>query len=447
MTSSNVAQGFHVLAKPSGAACNLDCKYCFFLSKEILYPESTFRMTDEVLELYVRQLIEAHPGPEVNISWQGGEPTLMGLEFFKRSVQYAKNYGKAGQRITYSMQTNGTLINDEWCEFFKENNFLIGLSIDGPREFHDAYRVSSDGSGSFNRVMRGWESLHRNEVDFNILCTINSANADNPLDVYHFLRDEIGAQFIQFIPVVERVTEEALTLANPGWSGQVGGNRIFYAQRGNKVTRRSVSPEQLGRFYIDIFEEWVRRDVGKIYVQMFDTTLASWMGVQSVCVFAPTCGMGPVLEHNGDLYSCDHFVETPYLLGNIRETHISEMINSKQQRKFGNDKKDTLPCFCSQCDVKFACNGGCPKDRFITTPDGEAGLNYLCAGYKAFFKHTEQAMRKMANLLRGGHPPAEIMSWYSGEDMRMQSAFEKAGRNDLCPCGSGKKFKRCHGRI
>ena len=424
MTSSEAPQDFHVLAKPTGAVCNLDCKYCFFLSKEMLYPGSRFRMADDLLDLYIRQLLDANTAPEVNVAWQGGEPTLMGLEFFTRSIEYAEKHKKPGQRVSHTLQTNGTLLNDEWCAFLKAHNFLVGLSVDGPREMHDAYRVDKAGAGSFNRVMRGWGALRRHEVDFNILCTIHAANADHPLEVYRFFRDELHAQFIQFIPIVERATEATLPI----------------------VTERSVNPEQYGRFLIEIFEEWVRRDVGKIHVQMFDVALGSWVGVHSLCVFTPTCGNALALEHNGDLYSCDHFVEPAYLLGNIRETPMGEMVSSSRQRKFGNDKQETLPRTCKQCEVKFACTGGCPKDRFITTPDGEPGLNYFCAGYKAFFKHIEQPMTMMANLLRRDRAPAEIMHWYAGEDAKRKTAFQKAGRNDPCPCGSGIKFKRCHGR-
>jgi len=406
----NAPPAFHLLAKPTGAVCNLDCKYCFFLSKEMLYPGSRFRMADELLETYIRQLLESHQVPEVNIAWQGGEPTLMGLDFFKRSVEYADKYRKPDQQILYTIQTNGTKIDDEWCAFFKEHNFLVGISIDGPRELHNAYRVDKGGQGSFDQVMRGLEHLKKHQVDFNILCTIHAANQDYPLDVYHFFRDELGAQYIQFIPIVERATPETLPVANMGWSERSGGKRPLYTQNGNLVTDRSVNAEQYGHFLNAIFDEWVRRDVGKVFVQMFDVALGSWVGQHSLCVFSPTCGNALALEHNGDLYSCDHFVEPDYLLGNIRETHMIELIASDRQRQFGKHKLESLPRYCRECEVRFACHGGCPRERFIDTPDGEPGLNYLCAGYKLFFNHIDRSMRTMADLLRQGRYADEIMN-------------------------------------
>ena len=411
----NAPQAFHLLSKPTGATCNLDCKYCFFLSKEMLYPGSRFRMADELLEIYIKQMIESQRVEEVTIAWQGGEPTLMGLDFFKRSVEYAEKYKKPNQTILHTMQTNGTKIDDDWAAFFKKNNFLIGLSVDGPREIHDTYRVNKGGKGTFDQVMRGWETLRKYNVDFNILCTLNAANSDHPLDVYHFFRDELQAEFIQFIPIIERATLETLPIANQGWSERPGGDRPLYTQAGDLVTERSVTPEQYGHFLNAIFDEWVRRDVGKVFVQMFDVALSNWMGIHSLCVFSPTCGNALALEHNGDLYSCDHFVEPAFLLGNIQETHMIELVASDQQRKFGKDKLDTLPRYCRECEVRFACHGGCPKDRFIYTPDGEAGLNYLCAGYKLFFHHIDPYMRTMSDLLRGGRYADEIMGTFAGE--------------------------------
>jgi uncharacterized protein len=442
----NAPPAFHLLAKPTGAVCNLDCKYCFFLSKEMLYPGSRFRMADELLESYIRQLIESHArAPEVTIAWQGGEPTLMGLDFFRRAVALAEQYRRPGQRLLHTIQTNGTRIDDEWAAFLKTHDFLVGLSVDGPRPLHDAYRVNKGGAGSFDQVMAGWETLQRHEVDVNILCTVHAANQDQPLEVYRFFRDELGAAHIQFIPIVERATETLLTLADQGWSERDGGERPLYIQDGNLVTRRSVGAEQYGRFLTAIFEEWVRRDVGQVFVQIFDVTLGSFVGQHNLCIFSPTCGNALALEHNGDLYSCDHYVEPDYLLGNIEETHMIELVASDKQRQFGQDKLESLPRYCLECDVRFACHGGCPRNRFIETPDGEPGLNYLCAGYQIFFRHVRRPMGIMANLLRQGRYAEEIMKLYADEESPPEPEFAGVGRNTLCPCGSGKKYKLCHG--
>lgn len=407
----NAPPAFHLLAKPTGAICNLDCQYCFFLSKEQLYPGSKFRMADDLLETYIQQLLEAHQTPEVTIAWQGGEPTLMGLEFFQRSIELVDKHKKPGQQVSHTLQTNGTRLDDDWGQFFKQHHFLIGLSVDGPQPLHDTYRVDKRGRGSFEQVMQGWKTLKKHEVDFNILCTVNAANGDHPLEVYRFFRDELGAEFIQFIPIIERVNEDGSTLI----------------QSGNQVTDRSVKPEQFGGFLNSVFDEWVRRDVGKVFIQHFDAALANWVGVQpGVCIFSKTCGNALALEHNGDLYSCDHFVEPDYKLGNIQETHMIEMIASEQQRQFGQAKFDTLPQYCRTCEVRFACNGGCPKNRFIETPDGEPGLNYLCAGYKAFFTHIDKPMRMMAQLLRQGR--------YADEVMQLLATQERQARK---PAGFG----------
>ncbi len=406
---------FHLLAKPAGAACNLDCRYCFFLSKESLYPGQRTRMNLGTLDSYLRQLLEAQASPEVTVAWQGGEPTLMGLDFFRTAVERANRYRKPGQTVLHTIQTNGVLLDDEWGAFFKENGFLVGLSVDGPREMHDAYRVDRGGAGSFDRVMRGFDVLRRHGVDVNILCTIHAANAGRPLEVYRFFRDDLGIQFLQFIPIVERSTAELLPLANRGWGEREEGPRPLYTQRGDLVTERSVGAEAFGRFLIAIFDEWVRRDVGKVFVQTFDVALGSWLGQHNLCIFAPTCGDALALEHNGDLYSCDHFVEPAYRLGNIRETPLLELVSSERQRKFGRDKRDLLPKYCRECQVLFACHGECPRNRFLHAPDGEPGLNYLCAGYKLFFEHIDGPMRTMANLLREGRYADEIMQMSGAE--------------------------------
>ena len=416
------------MAKPTGSACNLHCDYCFFLKKEKLYPGSSFRMSDEVHESYIRQLLEAHQVPQVTIAWQGGEPTLMGLDFFRRSVELQKKYAKPGTRIENTFQTNGILLNDEWCQFFHENNFLIGLSLDGPKELHDAYRKDKGGHGTFERVVAAARLLQKHKVEFNILCTVNRKNAEHPLDVYRFFRDELGAHYIQFIPIVERDNETGY-------------------QEGNKVTDRSVQPEQFGRFLIQIFDEWVKKDVGDTFVLNFDGALAGWLGMAgTVCIFGPTCGLGMALEHNGDLYSCDHFVEPDYYLGNILKTPMIDLVGSEKQRRFGQDKKDSLPRYCRECEVLHICNGECPKNRFLETADGEPGLNYLCAGYRAFFKHADKPMRIMADLLRRNRPASEVVAVLAREEMDLKAKLAKSGRNDPCPCGSGKKVKNCHGK-
>lgn len=395
---SDVPPAFHVMAKPTGSACNLACDYCFFLKKEALYPGSRFRMPDEVHEAYIRQLLEAHQVPQVTIAWQGGEPTLMGLDFFRRSVELQKKYRKPGTRIENTFQTNGILLDDDWCRFFHDNAFLVGLSLDGPQELHDVHRKDRGGRGTFDRVLAAARRLQAHGVEFNILCTVNADNSRHPLDVYRFFRDELGARYIQFIPIVER------------------DNDTGY-QEGRKVSDRSVGPEEFGRFLIAIFDEWVRKDVGETFVLNFDGALAGWLDMAgTVCIFGPTCGLGLALEHNGDLYSCDHFVEPKFLLGNILETPLIDLVASEKQTKFGRDKKETLPRYCRECEFLRVCHGECPKNRFVEAPGGEPGLNYLCAGYKAFFAHADKAMRIMADLLRQDRPASEVMAILCQQD-------------------------------
>ncbi len=419
---------FHVMTKPRGAICNLDCKYCYFLSKEMMYPGSRFRMADELLESYTRQYIEAQRVPEVTFAWQGGEPTLMGLEFFERAVELQQKYKRPGMRIHNAFQTNGVLLDDAWCAFFHEHNFLIGLSVDGPEHIHDAYRVDKGGKPTFAKVMDGLALLKQHKVEFNILTTVHAANAEHGVEVYRALRDQIGTQFMQFIPIVER------------------DNDTGY-QEGEDVTNRSITAAQYGRFLSDIFDEWVRNDVGRVFVQIFDVALAAWVGERpGLCVFEETCGMALALEHNGDLFSCDHYVEPAYKLGNIMEIPLVDMVSSDRQRQFGLDKRDTLPQYCRECEVRFVCNGGCPKDRILSTPNGEPGLNYLCAGFRSFFNHIDKPMRIMANELRHRRPPANVSRILAQEEAAMKEQFSNVGRNDPCPCGSGRKFKACHGR-
>ena len=423
----------HVLAKPSGATCNLACSYCFFLDKELLYPNSKFRMSEETLEAYIRQLIETHRSNQVTVAWQGGEPTLMGVDFYRKAIEFQEKYRKPGMTFENTMQTNGTLLNDEWCQFFKENDFLIGLSLDGPRHLHDAHRVDKGGAPTFDKVMRGLRLLQKHGVEYNILVTVNRLTADHPKEVYRFLRDEAKTEWIQFIPVIERMNPDGFNLV----------------QVGDQVSPRSVRPEQFGRFLIQVFDEWVQNDVGKIYVQTFEAALRNWMRMPTsgMCVFEKTCGYGLALEHNGDLYSCDHFVEPEYLIGNIKEEHMLQMVGSDEQTEFGQDKYDSLPKYCLECPVLFACNGECPKNRFVSTPDGEPGLNYLCAGYKAFFQRVDEPMKIMAMLLNSGRPASDVMGILAkGKEVLVQPN-QNPKPEQVCPCGSDLKFKDCHGWV
>ncbi len=394
--SSALTQGYHIMLKPRGPICDLDCSYCYYLSKERLYPGSDFRMSEEVLEAVTRQYLTTQPVPEVVFGWQGGEPTLMGIEFFNRALQLQRKHAPAGTRVLNTIQTNGMHLNDEWCRFFKRNNFLVGISIDGPAQMHDAYRKDKGGHASHERVMAGLRQLQRHEVEYNVLTTVHAANVMRPLELYRFVRDEIGAQFVQFIPIVERDNDTGF-------------------QEGDRATERSVTGNLYGQFLIAVFDEWVHRDVGKVFVQMFDVALAAWVGQRSgLCVYAETCGLALALEHNGDLYSCDHYVQPSHLLGNVLEQPLIELVASPTQDQFGTAKRADLPRYCGACEVRFACNGGCPKNRFISTPDDEPGLNYLCAGYKAFFNHIGPAMRYMTAELRAERPPASIMEEFAG---------------------------------
>ncbi len=429
------------MAKPSGAVCNMDCTYCFYLEKEKLYPRAgkKWRMDDAALELYVSQYIEAQDVPQVNFAWQGGEPTLMGVGFYRRAVQLQNRYAN-GKTITNAFQTNGMLLDDEWGEFLAENHFLVGISIDGPRALHDRYRVDRGGKPTFDRVMAGLDILKQHEVEFNTLTALNSNNADHPLEVYRFLKGA-GSRFMQFIPIVERIApdvpEDQLKLIGPKYVGDAS------------VTEWSVGPTQYGDFLCAVFDTWVRHDVGRYFVQMFDVTLASWMGQPpGLCVFAATCGDALAIERNGDLYSCDHFVYPEYRLGNVREVSIREMATSAPQVEFGLAKRDLLPDYCRKCEFRRACHGGCPKYRFTTTPDGEEGLNYLCPGYKKFFRHATPYMQVMATELWNGRPAANVMAMAGSPGSEATMRRERhPGRNDPCTCGSGRKYKRCCGRF
>jgi len=391
------------MAKPTGPICNLNCKYCFYLEKESLYPATAnWSMPPDVLESYIRQQIETQPSDTISFAWQGGEPTLLGVDFFRNAVALQAKHANS-KKIQNALQTNGVLLDDSWGRFLAENRFLVGISIDGPKRFHDTYRVDKGGLPTFRRVIRGLEVLKRHGVEFNILTVVNRKNSQYPLEVYRFLKRH-GSGYIQFIPIVERIAGTA----------RAGGlTTIDRAQNGPAaVSDRSVEPEAFGRFLCAVFDEWVRNDVGAQFVQLFDVALEMWVGMDSsLCIFRRTCGSAMALEHNGDLYSCDHFVDPQNRLGNIMESPLGSLATSAQQRAFGSAKNDSLPQYCRDCEVRFACNGECPKNRFVMTPSGEPGLNYLCAGYKMFFKHIDPYMRFMANELGNRRPPANVMSW------------------------------------
>jgi uncharacterized protein len=406
---------FHVMTKPIGPICNLDCTYCFYLEKEKLYPdERRWRMSDEVLEAYIAQYIASQDVPEVSFAWQGGEPTLLGVGFFRKVVELQRRYAD-GKTITNALQTNGTLLDDEWAEFFAENRFLIGLSIDGPRELHDAYRVDKRQQPTFDLVVRGLELLKKHKAEFNTLTVVNRKNSRKPLDVYRFLK-AIGSGFMQFIPLVERNPQTRLKVLGLDLAEPTDPTDDSDDER-PPVTGWSVEAKQYGRFLCEIFDEWVRNDVGRFFVQIFDVALGNFAGFgSSLCVFAEKCGRAMALEHNGDLYSCDHYVYPQFKLGNILNQSLGAMVDGPQQRKFGEDKLTTLPRYCRECDVRFACNGECPKHRFMKTPDGEEGLNYLCPAYKKFFHHIEEPMRVMSDLVKSGRPAALVMQYMRQKD-------------------------------
>ena len=431
---------FHVMVKPCGASCNLRCTYCFYTEKETLYGgKRQYRMPPEVLESFIRQYIECQDAPEVQFAWQGGEPTLLGTDYFKSVVALQQKYAN-GKIVSNSLQTNGTRLTDAWCRLFIAHNFLIGLSIDGPRALHDKYRVKANGQPTFDGVMSGLELLRKHSVPFNTLTVVNDYNARRPLDVYRFLK-QVGDGHMQFIPAVERLPDDTaknlgLDLAVPPTLGETSENIM--------LAPWSVSPESLARFYISIFDEWVCNDVGRVFVQFFDVALGNWLGAGfGLCQFSPKCGAAAALEHNGDLYSCDHYVYPAYKLGNIMETPLQELMASAAQQRFGNAKLDSLPMYCETCEVRPACHGDCPKHRFARTPDNEPGLSYLCQAYKKIFNHVAPYLNMMADLIKSNRPAPEIMTM-----LQQQATVPKSkapGRNTPCICGSGKKYKRCCG--
>ncbi len=404
---------FTVMAKPSGPACNLHCTYCFYTEKENLFPDKrNYRMSDELLELFIRQKVEAHKSSQVHFAWQGGEPTLLGVPYFERVVELQKKHAH-GKSITNSFQTNGVLIDEAWCKFFAQNQFLIGISLDGPRHIHDKHRMYSNGRSGFDQVIHAIQLLKKYRIEFNTLTVVHHDNSGSALEVYDFLK-EAGSGYMQFIPIVERMAKgkgrDCLALISPD------------SEEEASVTDWSVDPMQYGQFLSDIFDEWVRNDVGKVFVQHFDVALEMWLGLPaSICVFGRTCGQATVIEHNGDVYSCDHYVYPENKLGNLLHTPLVKMLVSDQQRKFGNDKRDLLPASCRSCEVRFACNGECPKHRFVKTEGEPYRQNYLCAGYRYFFNHIDPCMRFMADEYGNGRAPANVMNWMKHRDAQVKN--------------------------
>ena len=389
------ARPLYVMAKPAGAMCNMACTYCYYLEKKELYADDPkMVMSDSMLELYTKRYLEAQTMGIVNFTWHGGEALMRPLSFYKRAMELQQKYA-GGREIMNCLQTNGTLLDDEWCRFLRDNNWLVGVSIDGPQEFHDEYRRNRGGRPSFLNVMKGIRLLQKHGVEWNAMAVINDYNADYPLEFYNFFKD-LGCHYIQFTPIVERLKQ---------------GNRLASVREGGDLAPFSVTPEQWGNFLCTLFDEWIKEDVGKYYIQLFDATLANWAGVEpGVCTMAPQCGHAGVMEYNGDVYSCDHFVFPEYKLGNIRDTSFIEMMGSDRQLRFGASKRDSLPGQCRRCRWLFACNGECPKNRFATTADGEPGLNYLCEGYRKFFAHAAPYMDYMKAELDAKRPPANVMN-------------------------------------
>lgn len=412
---------FQIMVKTVGAICNLDCHYCYYLKKEELYPKgSNFSLSDETLERYILQHIQATPKEIVSFSWHGGEPTLLGVEFFRKAVELQKKHLPAGKKIINGIQTNGTTLDQEWCDFFAQETFYIGLSLDGPQDLHDHYRVTKGQKPTHKQVVQAFQMLRRHKVHVDLLCVVHDINVKHPIAVYRYLK-EIGGQYLQFLPLVEK----------PEKPGDPAGSR-------------SVPAAAYGEFLSAIFDEWVRHDIGKVFIQLFDESVRPFLGMEhALCIYRETCGDVPVIEHNGDFYSCDHYVEPEYKIGNIYQQTLASMIDHPAQREFGRKKWTSLPRYCMECEVRSMCNGGCPKDRFIKTPDGDEGLNYLCVGLKGFFTHSKPYLKKFAELVEAGEPGEKLMQIVRAADAR--KIVPQAGRNDPCPCGSGKKYKRCCG--
>ncbi len=413
------ASAFVVMAKPAGPVCNFACDYCYYLAKTALFgPAERYRMSEEVLEAYVRGFIAASPGPVVNFVWHGGEPTLAGVGFYRRVVELQKRYLPEGWRCLNNLQTNGALLDAKWCRFLAEAGFSVGISLDGPPELHDASRRDRHGRPTHARVLRGLRLLREHGIDPDVLCTVNARNCGAPLELYRYFLGQ-GVRWLQFIPVVERVGTD-------------------------QASERSVPPEALGELLCRTFDEWVRHDISRMGVQNFLEALLVVSGQQAnLCVMAETCGLALAIEHDGSVYSCDHFVDQRHRLGDVRHEGLGALVASRQQVAFGQAKRSTLPRYCRQCPVLSLCNGGCPKDRFATSPDGEPGLNYLCAGYRAFYRHALPYLQRMALLAASGQPVSSIMAELESQERDERKRWAAAGRNDPCPCGSGKKYKLC----
>jgi uncharacterized protein len=415
---AQVSRQFQIFAKPAGAACNFSCSYCYYLKKGKLYEgKGPPRMSDDLLERYIIQHIEASPDATITFSWHGGEPTILGLDCFRKIVALEKENCPAGKTIENGIQTNGFLLDEEWCRFFFRERFRVGLSLDGPAPMHDCYRTTKAREATHVRVMQSFELLRRYQVPCDLLCVVHNRNVQNPLEVYRFLKG-IGGRFIGFLPVVE-----------PRMDAPLG------------VSPQSVSAEDYGNFLCTIFDEWKRRDVGSVMVQIFEEAARAAQGLEhSLCIFRKICGDIPVIEHNGDFYSCDHFVDRDHLLGNVCAATLGELLESPAQLAFGMAKRATLPRYCLECPVLATCNGGCPKDRFVKTPDGEPGLNYLCAGLRRFFIYSRPHLAQLAFQGSNNSAPDQIRETIQEFGKR---TFPSAGRNDPCPCGSGRKYKKC----
>lgn len=407
---------FQVFAKPAGSACNLSCHYCYYLNKKQLYPNGeSLHMPEDILEQYIVQHIDAFPGEVIHFSWHGGEPTVLGLDYFQKIVALQRKHRPPDRRITNGIQTNGTLLDDRWCRFLAAEGFAVGISLDGPQAMHDRYRVTKSQHPTHMQAMRGYKLLQKHRIPNDILCVVNSHNVEYPSQVYRFFR-QIGARYIGFLPLVELQPE---------------------AQNG--LSRRTVPAEAFGSFLCTIFDEWMSRDIGRIKVQIIEEATRTAFGQEhSLCIFRRTCGDVPVIEHNGDFFSCDHFVDPQHHLGNIRQSPLVALLESPEQKAFGQAKLDTLPRYCRQCTVLDMCSGGCPKNRILETPDGEYGLNCLCAGYKRFFTHCRPFVEQLAALWQRQARDREPLSTPAGKKGTL-----KMGRNDPCPCGSGRKYKKC----